>query len=80
MGALVMGLILLVLLVSFVAFYRYSRSEAWWESQTRKALLNGMIALAPFLGMRYHKPHPEPPTISTPVQPEPRDDHSPSDE
>ena len=76
MATVVMGTVLVILVAGFVVFYRYSRTEAWWESGTRKALLHGMIALAPFLGMRYRNPHHEPPTISVPAEPGTPDDRS----
>ena len=65
-GIIVLSAVLVVLLIGFVWFYVYSRTLAWGESDTRKALLNMMIVVGPIFGMHYKEPRPEPPTISTP--------------
>jgi hypothetical protein len=54
---------------SFVSFYRHSSTDGWWQSPTRKAFLAAMVAVAPFLGGRFHEPHVETPGISTPYVP-----------
>jgi hypothetical protein len=69
MGTFVTASVAVALLLGIVIFVRHSRTPAWWESETRKALLEVMVAMAPFLGMRYEKPHVQPPVISAPADP-----------
>ena len=65
-GIIVLSAVLVVLLIGFVWFYVYSRTLAWGESDTRKALLNMMIVVGPIFGMHYKKDPPEPTSISAP--------------
>ena len=65
-GIIVLSAVLVVLLVAFLWFYMYSRTLAWGESDTRKALLNMMIVVGPIFGMHYRKDPPEPTSISAP--------------
>jgi hypothetical protein len=67
----VLSVVLAVLLIAFLWFYWYSRTPAWGESETRKAVLRMLIVVGPIFGMHYREPHPEHPTISAP---KPRDD------
>lgn len=68
----VMALVLGVLVAAFLWFYFYSRTLAWGQSETRRALLRTMVVIGPIFGMRYKEPRPEPPTIATPARdPEP---------
>ena len=66
----VLLVVLLLLIAAFIWFFRYSRTEAWWMSSTRKAFLEVMVAMAPFLGGSYKKPRPQLPGIMTPSKPE----------
>ena len=59
-----MGSILVFLVVGFALFFRYSRTEGWWQSETRKALLGAAMVVGPLFGQRFQKPVVEPPTIS----------------
>jgi hypothetical protein len=65
-GIIVLSAVLVALLVAFLWFYMYSRTLAWGESETRKALLNMMIVVGPIFGMHYRKDPPEPTSISAP--------------
>ena len=64
---IVMAVILAVLIVAFLWFYIYSRTLAWGESETRRAVLRVLVMVGPIFGMHYKPPRPEPPTISTPA-------------
>jgi len=66
----VLAVVFGALLVAFLWFYWYSRTLAWGESETRKAMLRMLIVVGPIFGMHYEKPVPERPTISTPKLPE----------
>ena len=63
---IVLGAILLVLVVAFIAFYRHSRTPEWGDSEFRRSMLAMMVAIAPLWGMRYKEPHHELPTVSAP--------------
>jgi hypothetical protein len=63
---IVLAIVLAVMVIAFVWFYFYSRTLAWGESETRKAMLRMLIVVGPIFGMHYKEPRPEPPTISTP--------------
>lgn len=65
-GVIVLGAVFVALLGAFVWFYLYSRTIAWGESDTRKALLNMMIVVGPIFGMHYRRDPPEPTSISAP--------------
>ena len=65
-GIIVLSAVLVVLLVGFLWFYMYSRTIAWGESDTRKALLNMMVVVGPIFGVHYRKEPPEPTSISAP--------------
>lgn len=64
----VMALVLGLLVAAFLWFYFYSRTLAWGESETRRAVLRVMIVIGPIFGARYREPRPEYPTIATPVR------------
>ena len=70
MAIVVLSVVLAVMLIAFLWFYRYSRTVAWGDSETRKAFLRMLVVVGPIFGMRYREPHPEHPTISTPKQPD----------
>jgi hypothetical protein len=67
----VFACIFAVLLAAFLWFYFYSRTVAWGESETRRAVLRMLVVIGPIFGMRYQAPRPEPPTISTPGSDDP---------
>jgi drug/metabolite transporter (DMT)-like permease len=67
-GVIVLSAIVVVMLAGFLWFYMYSRTLAWGQSDTRKALLNMMIVVGPIFGMHYKKEPPEPTSISAPAQ------------
>jgi len=63
---IVLSAVFVVLLGAFLWFYLYSRTPAWGDSETRKAVLRVLVVIGPAFGMHYRPPRPEPPTISTP--------------
>ena len=63
---IVLAIVLAVMIIAFAWFYFYSRTLAWGESETRKAVLRMLIVVGPIFGMHYKEPRAEPPTISTP--------------
>jgi hypothetical protein len=65
-GVIVLSAIIVVMIVAFLWFYMYSRTPAWGQSDTRKAMLNMMIVVGPIFGMHYRKDPPEPTSISAP--------------
>jgi hypothetical protein len=65
-GVIVLSAVVVVMLVVFIWFYLYSRTPAWGQSETRKAMLNMMIAVGPLFGMHYRRDPPEPTSISAP--------------
>jgi len=67
-GVVVLSVIIVVMLAVFFRFYLYSRTPAWGQSDTRKAMLNMMIVVGPIFGMHYKKEPPEPTSISAPAQ------------
>ncbi len=67
-GVIVLSAIVVVMLAVFVWFYLYSRTPAWGQSDTRKAMLNMMVVVGPIFGMHYKKEPPEPTSISAPAQ------------
>ncbi len=67
---IVLSIVFGILLIGFLWFYWYSRTLAWGESETRKAMLRTLIVVGPIFGMHYEKPVPERPTIATPKLPE----------
>ena len=72
-GVIVLSAVVLAMLVAFLWFYLYSRTLAWGQSDTRKALLNMMIVVGPIFGMHYRKEPPEPTSISAPAPDEDRE-------
>ena len=71
-AVIVMACVLALMLGGFLWFYLYSRTLAWGESDTRKAVLRVLMVMGPIFGMHYKEPRPEIPTISTPAPtPEP---------
>jgi len=65
-GVLVLSAVILVMIVIFGWFYFYSRTPAWGQSDTRKALLNMMVVVGPIFGQHYRREPPEIPSISAP--------------
>lgn len=65
-GLIVVIAVLLAMLAAFVAFYRYSHTEAWSRSETRQAAMGFLITIAPFFGGRVQPPKPEIPVAMTP--------------
>lgn len=65
-AVIVMAAVLAVMVALFLWFYFYSRTLAWGDSETRKAVLRVLMVVGPIFGMHYRAPRPEPPTISTP--------------
>jgi hypothetical protein len=63
---IVLAIVLAVMIIAFAWFYFYSRTLAWGESETRKAVLRMLIVVGPIFGMHYKEPRAEPPTISAP--------------
>jgi hypothetical protein len=63
---IVLGVVLVLMLGLFLWFYRYSRTLAWGESETRKAVLRMLVVIGPVFGMHYRPPRPEPPSVATP--------------
>ena len=66
----VLSVVLAVMLIAFLWFFFYSRTPAWGESETRKAMLRMLIVVGPIFGMHYERHEPERPTISTPKLPD----------
>jgi hypothetical protein len=67
-SVIVLSAVVVAMLVVFFWFYLYSRTPAWGQSDTRKAMLNMMIVVGPIFGMHYKKEPPEPTSISAPAQ------------
>ena len=63
---IVLAIVLVLMVITFLWFYFYSRTLAWGDSETRKAVLRMLIVVGPIFGMHYKEPRPEPPTISAP--------------
>ena len=55
---IVLAIVLAVMVIAFVWFYFYSRTLAWGESETRKAMLRMLIVVGPIFGMHYKEPRP----------------------
>jgi len=66
----VVAAVFVILLIAFLWFYFYSRTPAWGDSETRKAVLRVLVVVGPIFGMHYREPRPEPTTISTPKLPD----------
>lgn len=66
-GVIVLSAVLVVMIGAFAWFYFYSRTLAWGDSETRKALLNLMVVVGPIFGSHYRREPPEPPTLSAPA-------------
>ena len=65
-GIVVVIAVLAVMLAGFIAFYRYSHTQAWSRSETRAAAMGFLISIAPFFGGRVQPPKPEIPVAMTP--------------
>ena len=65
-GVIVLSAVLVVMIVVFAWFYFYSRTPAWGQSDTRKALLNMMVVVGPIFGNHYRREPPEVPSVSAP--------------
>ena len=71
-AAIVLAAILAVMVLAFIAFFRYSRTPEWGASDVRKAALELLVSIGPFWGMHFKAPRPELPTVTTPgADPEP---------
>ena len=66
-GVIVLSAVIVVMILVFAWFYFYSRTPAWGQSDTRKALLNVMVFVGPIFGSHYRREPPEPPSISAPA-------------
>jgi hypothetical protein len=66
-GVIVLTAVLVVMIGAFAWFYFYSRTLAWGDSETRKALLNLMVVVGPIFGSHYRREPPEPPSVSAPA-------------
>ena len=65
-GLVVVIAVLAAMLAAFIAFYRYSHTQAWSRSETRAAAMGFLISIAPFFGGRVQPPKPEIPVAMTP--------------
>lgn len=74
-GAIVLSAIVVVMIAVFAWFYYYSRTPAWGQSDTRKALLNMMVVIGPIFGNHYRREPPEIPSVSAPA---PEDEDEPA--
>jgi hypothetical protein len=72
-GVVVLIAVLVVMIAVFAWFYLYSRTLAWGQSDTRKALLNMMVVIGPIFGNHYRREPPEVPSVSAPA-PDDEDD------
>ena len=71
-AAIVLAAILAAMVLAFIAFYRYSRTPEWGDSDVRKAALGILVSIGPLWGMHFKAPRPELPTATTPgIDPEP---------
>jgi hypothetical protein len=71
-ATIILVAILAAMVAAFIAFYRYSRTPEWGDSDIRKAALELLVSIGPFWGMHFKAPRPELPTVITPgVDPEP---------
>lgn len=75
-GGVIMVSVAVAMLAGFIAFYRYSGTAAWEASDTRRALLNVIVAVGPLLGMHYK---PTPPPLPGIMTPGPEDGEEPED-
>ncbi len=66
-GVIIVSAVVVVMIVVFAWFYFYSRTLAWGQSDTRKALLNMMVVIGPIFGNHYRREPPEIPSISAPA-------------
>ncbi len=64
---IVLVAILAVLTLAFLAFYFYSRTPEWGDSEVRKSVLRMLVVIGPLWGMRYQEPHHEIPAVTTPA-------------
>ncbi len=65
-AVIVLTAVIVVMIAVFGWFYFYSRTLAWGQSDTRKALLNMMVVIGPIFGNHYRREPPEIPSISAP--------------
>ena len=66
MTNIVLAVVLIALLAGFVAFYRYSRTDAFRRGDVRRASFNLRLVIGPFFGVHPKPPEPEPTSVSTP--------------
>jgi len=64
--AIVLTALLVLMVAGFIAFYRYSRTPEWGDSEFRKSVLRMLVLIGPMFGMRYEEPHHERPAVLTP--------------
>lgn len=70
-AAIVLAVVGALLVTSITVFYFHSRTPEWGDSSTRKALLEMLIVIGPFFGVRYRPPRTEIPVVTTPgLEPE----------
>ena len=65
-GAAILSAVVVVMIAVFAWFYYYSRTPAWGQSDTRKALLSMMVVIGPIFGNHYRREPPEIPSVSAP--------------
>jgi hypothetical protein len=65
-GVIIVSAVFVLMVVAFAWFYFYSRTTAWGQSDTRKALLNVMIVVGPIFRNHYRREPPELPSVSAP--------------
>ena len=65
-GVIIVSAVFVLMVAVFAWFYFYSRTTAWGQSDTRKALLNMMVVVGPIFGNPYRREPPELPRVSAP--------------
>jgi len=65
-AVVILSVVLALLVAGFVAFFLYSRTLAWGESEVRKSALRTLMIVGPIFGMHYKAPRPVPPAVTTP--------------
>jgi hypothetical protein len=62
----VLGVVILAMLVGFVAFYRYSHTDAFRHGDLRRATFELLVTIGPFFGVHPKRPEPEPSAVLAP--------------